>query len=141
VQQRYADAYGDTPPVRVAGEGYEARGFPETDYPWHPVERPHHRIVGGARLLHALPLCNTAPGLLDCTWAVLGCERPDLNADGTVDESDATLFASARDAHAGEDCRPGNQWCQGADLDRTGTVDETDAAFMEAAQGCTYTKE
>ncbi len=141
VQQRYQDAYGDTPPVRVEGEEYQARGFPEADYPWRAVERPHHRIVGGSRLLHALPLCITAPGILDCSWAVMGCTRPDLNADGMVDAADTALFESARAEHALDDCRPGNQWCSGADLDRTGRVDQTDAAFLDAAQGCTYASE
>ncbi len=138
VKQRYADHYGDTPPVRRSPEGYEARGVPQADHPWQPVERPHHRIVGGARLLHALPLCTTAPEILDCTWAALGCERPDMNADGTVDAADTTLFETLRDAHDGVPCRSKNQWCQGADLDRTGTLDEVDGAFIEAAQGCRY---
>jgi hypothetical protein len=137
VQARYQDAYGDTPPVRVVGEEYQARGFPEADYPWRTVERPHHRIVGGSRLLHALPLCDTAPAILDCSWAVMGCTRPDLNADGIVDDADKAMFESAKAEHAQDDCRAGNQWCQGADLDRTGRVDQTDAAFMDAAQGCT----
>jgi len=138
VKKRYADNYGDTPPVRVAGEGYEARGVPEAEHPWQPVERPHHRIVGGVHLLEALPLCNTAPEILDCTWAAMGCERPDLNSDKTVDETDAARFETLRQEFSGESCREKNEWCQGADLDRTGRVDETDAAFMQAAQGCYY---
>jgi hypothetical protein len=138
VKKRYADNYGDTPPVRLAGEGYEARGVPEAEHPWQPAERPHHRIVGGVHLLQALPLCNTAPEILDCTWAALGCRRPDLNADGTVDAADTALFEAARDGNADASCRAKNDWCQGADLDRTGRVDEVDAAFMQAAQGCYY---
>ncbi len=138
VKQRYLDHYGDTPPVRRKGEGYEARGVPEAEHPWQAVERPRHRIMGGARLLHALPLCNTAPDILDCTWAALGCARPDLNADGQVDEADTTIFDAARASHADAACRSNNDWCGGADLDHTGTVDATDTAFLEAAQGCHY---
>jgi hypothetical protein len=141
VKQRYQDAYGDTPPIRRTPEGYEARGVPAADHPWQAVERPHHRIVGGARLLHALPLCVTAPEILDCTWAALGCARPDLNSDGLVDSTDTDLFETQRAAFEGVDCRSKNQWCQGADLDRTGLVDDTDAAFIEAAQGCHYEPE
>ncbi len=138
VKQRYADHYGDTPPVRVSGDGYEARGVPEADHPWRPVERPHHRVVGGIHHLFALPLCTTAPQILDCTWAALGCQRPDLNADQSVDEADAALFEAAQGEFAGSACREKNDWCAGADLDRTGRVDATDAAFMQAAQGCYY---
>jgi len=138
VKQRYADNYGDTPPVRRSGEGYEARGVPEAEHPWQPVERPHHLIVGHIHHLFALPLCNTSPHILDCTWAALGCERPDLNADKIVDEADTALFETARTEFADSSCREKNDWCNGADLDRTGRVDETDAAFMQAAQGCHY---
>lgn len=138
VKRRYADNYGDTPPVRVAGEGYEARGAPEAEHPWRPVERPHHLVVGHVRLLQALPLCNTSPQLLDCTWAAMGCERPDLNSDRTVDETDSAQFETLRQEFSGKSCREKNDWCQGADLDRTGRVDETDAAFVQAAQGCYY---
>jgi hypothetical protein len=136
VKQRYTDAYGDTPPIRRSADGYEARGVPEAEHPWQPVDRSHHVVLGGARLLRALPLCATAPELLDCTWAVLGCARPDLDASGTVDATDTALWEAARDAHAQEACRAGNGWCGGADLDRTGEVDEIDQAFLEAAQGC-----
>jgi len=136
LQQRYRDAYGDEAPVRRAGDAYEARGFPEQDHPWHPVERPHHHIMGGLRLLHALPLCATAPEYLDCTWARLGCARPDLDDDGGVGESDRALFEEARVAHGGLVCGQDSGWCAGADLDRNGTVDDVDAAFLEAAMGC-----
>ena len=141
VKARYKKHYGDVPPIRRSGAGYEARGVPEDEHPWQPVERPHHHIVGGMRLLHALPLCKTAPGILDCTWAKLGCARPDLNADGRVNDGDTALFAAARDTHTGVDCSEGNDWCAGADLDRTGSVDKTDAAFMDAAKGCHYKPE
>ena len=136
LQQRYRDTYGEQAPVRRAGDGYEARGFPEQTHPWHPVERPHHRIVGGLRLLHALPLCATAPEVLDCTWARLGCARPDLDDDGSVAESDRALFEQARQAHADAECVAEGGWCGGADLDRSGAVDALDEAFLEAAMGC-----
>jgi len=82
-------------------------------------------------------LCNSAPELLDCTWAAAGCTRPDLNSDGVVDDQDSDLFEAAR-AERSTGCREKNAWCAGADLDRTGRVDEVDAAFMQAAQGCHY---
>lgn len=138
VKQRYAEAYGDTPPFRRAGEGYEARGYPEEEIPWHAVERQRHDVVGGIRLLHALPLCNTDPSALDCTWARLGCARPDLNADGAVDEADQSLFDTAATEHAGATCDEEDGWCDGADLDHSGLVDDADTAFMAAAQGCYY---
>ena len=140
VKARYRAAYGDQPPLRRAGEGYEARVHhpDDPDPAWRPVERPHHRVVGGVRLLEALPLCDTAPHLLDCAWARWGCERPDLDGSGAVDADDQILFASASEAHAAAGCHAGNGWCGGADLDRTGAVDALDEAFMAAAQGCWY---
>ena len=139
VQQRYLEHYGETPPLRRTEDGYEARSFHgEEAQPWQPVETPHHRMLGGVHFLEALPLCNTAPQLLDCTWARLGCARPDLDGSGAVDDADRTLFEAARTTSGTGPCDAGNAWCQGADLDRTGAVDETDAAFMEAAAGCRY---
>ncbi len=138
VVQRYRDSYGDVPPVRRAGDGYEARGFPEDKRPWTPVEVPRHAHVGGRKLLQALPLCRTAPHLLDCTWAIAGCARVDLDADGDVDAEDGAAFATAMAAAAGTECGDANGWCGGADLDRTGAVDATDQAFADAAQGCWY---
>jgi hypothetical protein len=139
VKQRYSDAYGETPPIRRAGDGYEARQFHDgvlTE--WKPVVTHHHQVVGGIKLLEALSLCETAPGLLDCTWARLGCERPDLDGSRTVDDADKTLFDQRSTAHLGVPCRSANSWCDGADLDRTGTVDAVDAAFLDAAMGCRY---
>jgi len=136
-KKRYSQAYGDVPPVRRAGEGYEARGHhPEHEWPWAAVERPHHKQFGGVKLLEALPLCETAPELLDCTWARMGCERPDLDANGTVDEADKAALDSRSTMFQGEACGSANDWCDGADLDRTGSVDSVDAAFMDAALGC-----
>ena len=137
VKQRYLEHYGETPPLRRAGEGYEARGHhPEQEWPWQAVETPRHRQLGGIKFLEAMPLCNTAPHLLDCTWARLGCARPDLDGSGAVDDADRALFEAASATAAV--CGPDNLWCEGADLDRTGSVDGTDAAFMDAAQGCSY---
>ncbi len=139
VKARYQTHYGDTPPLRRAGEGYQARGFhPDHEWPWDNVPVPHHHQLGGIRLMEALPLCVTAPHLLDCTWAKLGCARPDLDGSFTVDSQDAALLEAALDQFQGIACRDSNQWCGGADLDGTGAVDETDVAFMTAAQGCTY---
>jgi len=138
VKQRYQDAYGDTPPVRRSGDGYEARGYhPDHEWPWQEVETPKHILLGGVRLFKALPLCLTAPELLDCTWARLGCARPDLDGSGVVDHADQALFDNAAQTYQGVACGSGNQWCEGADLDRTGIVDEVDHAFMDTAQGCT----
>ncbi len=138
-QQRYLEHYGATPPLRRAGEGYEARGHhPDVEWPWAPVARPRHHQLGGVRLLEAIPLCVAAPHLLDCTWARLGCSRPDLDGDGGVDGADQALLDAALGAYAGVPCGGENAWCGGADLDRTGAADAVDLAFMEAAQGCRY---
>ncbi|MDP6946112.1 MAG: hypothetical protein QF464_18330, partial [Myxococcota bacterium] len=134
VVQRYRDSYGETPPVRRAGDGYEARGFPLDKRPWTAVETPRHAHVDSMVLLQALPLCRTAPHLLDCTWAVLGCGHVDRDGSGTVDEVDRPDFSAGSPDPCGED----NGWCGGADLDRTGAVDATDEAFFEAALGCHY---
>ena len=138
VVQRYRDTYGDVPPIRRAGDGYEARGAPVEKRPWTAVENPRHSHVGGRKLLQALPLCRSAPELLDCTWAVAGCARVDFDADGDVDAEDRSAFHAARDA-AAESCDEDNAWCSGADLDRTGSVDAADDAFATAAEGCWYT--
>ena len=139
VKQRYLDHYGETPPLRRAGEGYEARGHhPDHDWPWANVKNPNHHSLGGVRLLEAIPLCVTAPHLLDCTWARFGCRRPDLDGSGTVDQADQALLEAALAAHGNTPCGTANAWCDGTDLDQTGTIDATDQAFMAAAQGCHY---
>ncbi len=139
VRERYAEAYGDVPPLRRAGDGYEARIYHNGQLgPWYPVENQHHVTTGGFRFLESATLCVSAPHLLDCTWAKLGCARPDLNSDGKVDDADAALFNDGKTKAGAEPCSEGNSWCGGADLDRTGEVDSVDEAFMEAAQGCWY---
>ena len=141
VAPRYEAEYGSGDemnfPLRRTADGYEARGTPLEDYPWRPVENPPHASFGGVEFLEAITLCRTAPQLINCDWARLGCERPDLNDDGTVDVADEELLAAARaDLQAG--CDATNTWCSGGDLDRNGAIDERDAAFMNAAQGCSY---
>ncbi|MBM4387881.1 MAG: hypothetical protein FJ088_09100 [Deltaproteobacteria bacterium] len=139
VKERYKAAYGDTPPLRISGEGYEARIFHNNELsPWKPVETPRHKVIGGIELLEAIPLCVSNPGLLDCAWAALGCVRPDLDQDGTVDDADKTIFETASAQFKDIACGSKNQWCSGADLDYTGAVDAVDSAFMTAALGCRY---
>jgi hypothetical protein len=134
VVQRYRDNYGEEPPLRRAGDGYEARGFPLEQRPWAAVENPRHAHVDSMKLLQALPLCRTAPHLLDCTWARLGCGHVDRSGDGVVDEGDRPDFSGGDT----DGCDETNTWCEAADLDRTGAVDATDEAFFEAALGCHY---
>jgi hypothetical protein len=138
VVERYNDEYGDSPPVRRSGEGYEARGTPLSEHPWRAVERPHHTTVGGIRFVHALPLCEYAPQIVDCSWARLGCERPDLDGNRRVDDGDRDILDTSMAAHVGVECNDGNEWCGGSDLDRSGGADAEDVAFMVAAQGCSY---
>lgn len=139
VKARYKAAYPDLPPIRRIKDGYEARiadhGKPGA---WHSVGTPHHFQLGGIHLLEALPLCITNPGILDCTWARLGCARPDLDHNGKVDTTDQGLFDQASLKYEGIACDANNDWCSGADLDHTHRVDSTDAAFMAAAIGCHY---
>lgn len=141
VVQRYRDTYGETPPIRRAGDGYEART--SADPAWRPVENPstHGYKDRGLVLLQEIPICVHAPQILDCTWARIGCGAADLTGDGAVDEQDVPPFEDALSRHRGlgeRSCRPSNGWCEGADLDRTGEADDLDRAFLEAAQGCHY---
>jgi hypothetical protein len=133
IVERYRDRFGDTPPVRRAGDAYEAIG-PAGD--WVPAENPHHQWFSATDLLYDVPLCSNAPWILSCDWAVLGCERPDLDDSGAVDATDQALFDAAYATYAGVPCDAGNNWCDGADLDRSGYATEDDQAFMVAAQGC-----
>lgn len=136
VKQRYKDTWANTPPIRVKDNGYEARYYtPDGITDWRPVDRPHHFVLGGIRLLEALPLCVTSKKVLDCTWAVLGCERADLDHDHQVGPKDRALLENASLRHG---CGRSNNWCEGADLDHTGSVDHVDEAFMDAALGCWY---
>jgi hypothetical protein len=132
VYDRYRAAFGDEPPIRRKGDGYEARRSGED---WHAAEVPQHVYAGGRELLAAVPICDTAPEIIDCRWAKLGCKRADLNGDKTVDAEDATHFE--RNFESSRACT-GRDHCGGLDLDGSGTLDKLDEAFMEAATGCWY---
>ncbi|MBK7973159.1 MAG: hypothetical protein IPK07_07735 [Deltaproteobacteria bacterium] len=133
-QARYQARFGASgPPVRRTADGYEAVG---ADGAFHAIPDTRHDWFGAVDLWRELPICTLAPTVLDCSWAALGCRRVDLDGSGAVDDSDAALFAAARDAHAGRRCRAENDGCGGADLDRSGAVDADDEAFLSAAQGC-----
>lgn len=135
--ERYRDRFGTTPPVRRAGEGYEAI---QLDGNWAPVENPRHVVLGlgGIDLWFEAALCMESPQTLDCSWARFGCGHVDLDSSGTVDGDDVTRFDSIVASLPGDaTCDDGNAWCDGADLDRSGAVDDDDRAFLDAAQGCT----
>ncbi len=136
IRARYAATYPDgMPPIRRAGDAYEAR---QGNGPWVAAERPRHVPLGSFDLLQALILCTTAPQLLDCSWAAIGCGPLDLDDSGTVDAADATAFeAAVTTSGEGAACADGAPaGCGGADLDGSGTIDASDRAFMAAAQGC-----
>lgn len=134
VVQRYRDAYGMQAPLRRKGDGYEAK---RAGGDWVPVEVPRHMPISNLELMQPITICNISPDVLDCSWAKLGCERPDLTHDGKVDASDRDVFDAV---DTKRDCAPANDWCDGADLDRSGDVDALDRAFMDAAQDCHYTR-
>jgi len=125
-------------PIRVTSNGYEARGYPEQDYPWRQVETPHHLVTGGLELLYAIGLCERMKDVVDCSWARLGCSYADVNKDGKVDEIDSALFSTARTAFSSVPCNASNYNCGQADLDRNGWVDDMDEAFLNASKGCYY---
>ncbi len=133
IRARYAAVYPDgQPPIRRAGDAYEAR---QGDGEWVAAELPTHRGVPGLDLMEGIVLCSTAPHLLDCSWARLGCAAPDLDDSGTVDAADAGLLDSAIAVIGlGAECVEG--LCGPADLDQSGVLDASDVAFMAAAQGC-----
>ena len=136
IQERYWARFPDEPPVRRAGDGYEAIG---PDGNWMPTENPRHEWFGGFKLWFEAPLCVFDPWTLDCKWAAIGCARVDLDGSGVVDEADRALFDAAWQTYGeGASCSDGNGWCDGADLDRSGRLDEDDQAFMDAAMGCYY---
>ena len=86
-------------------------------------------------LLQGITLCTTAPHVLDCAWARLGCERPDLDESGAVDDADQAMLEAAFE-ELGDGAPCGADRCAGADLDSSGALDASDRAFMEAALGC-----
>jgi hypothetical protein len=126
----------DDKPIRRVDDHYEVVGL---DGQFHEIPNISHRPFGGVHLWDSLPMCALAPNVLDCSWALLGCERPDLDGSGTLDQTDQRLFNEAWDTYGEHGtCGAGNTWCDGADLDRNGTLDPEDERFMEAAEGCWY---
>ncbi len=133
IVERYWEAFPDDPPVRRAGEGYEAQDWEGT---WSAVENPWHQHWSAHKLLYEMPLCTNAPWVMSCEWAVIGCTPADFDASGTVDAADQTLHEDLLTTWAGTTCDAGNDWCAGADLDISGAADGDDRDFMTAAQGC-----
>ncbi len=135
--QRYRDRFGDTPPVRLAGDGYECRaplGPPDV---WQTTENPRHVTLRDINLWFEGPLCMLSPETLDCAWAKLGCAPADFDDSGLVDDADRTLFDAAWTTHGeGALCDDANAWCDGADVDQSGVLNAEDQAFMDAAIGC-----
>jgi hypothetical protein len=133
---RYRDRFGDEPPVRRAGDAYEAV---QADGSWGPAENPGHEVLGLGHIdlwLEAA-LCRTSPGTLDCSWAALGCAAADVDGDGQVGEADTAAFEELWDEHGkGAACGGSNDGCGGADLDGSGVLDKDDRAFLDAARGC-----
>ncbi len=123
-------------PLRRYGDHYESVGV---DGLFHEIPNINHQWFGSAELWNEVPLCVLEPSVLDCSWALLGCERPDLNDSGAVDQADQDLFTTAWDLYgSGATCNIGNNWCDGADLDQSGVLDDDDQTFMVAAVGCWY---
>jgi hypothetical protein len=123
-------------PMWRQDDHYRVQGI---DGAWQEIPNISHQWFGGVHLWNDAPMCALAPGVLDCTWALLGCERPDLDASGQVDAADQALFDAAWTLYGeGATCDAGNSWCDGADLDHGGVLDADDAAYMTAAQGCWY---
>jgi len=123
-------------PVRRNGDHYDVVGL---DGNFFEAENVSHQGYGGLHLWREVPMCALEPTVLDCSWAALGCQRPDLDGSGIVDAADQALFDAAWSSFGeGASCSADNNWCDGADLDRSGTLDTADQAFMTAAQGCWY---
>jgi hypothetical protein len=134
IRERYRNRFGDSVPVRRAGEGYECLG---PDDRWMPTGNPRHLWFGDIQLWKEIPLCSLAPQTLDCSWARLGCAPADLNGSGSVDAADMAILDYLWNLFGpNAACFAGNGWCDGADLDRNGALDNDDRAFMAAAMGC-----
>ena len=134
---RYRDRFGETYPVRRAGEGYECIG-PDDD--WIPTENARHQPFNfqDLGLWFEAPLCVHDTDTLDCTWASMGCAPADLDGSGQVDGADQALFDEARERYGwNATCSAANEACDGADLDGSGRLNHEDEAYMGAAQGCT----
>ncbi len=123
-------------PLRRFGDHYENV---DINGDFQEIPNISHQWFSGLDLWKMLPACSLEPTVLDCKWALIGCQGSDLNASGAVDEADQTLFDAAWTAHGeGAACDEGDAWCDGADLDRNGALEQEDADFMSAAQGCWY---
>ena len=134
IQDRYTARFGDAPPVRRAGDGYERIG---PDGQWGPAENPRHVWMGGVSLWFEAALCVNSPETLDCSWARLGCAPADLDGSGAVDAADQALFDAAWNTYGpGASCTEANRRCDGADLDGSSTLDADDQGYMAAARGC-----
>ena len=122
-------------PMRREGDHYRIVGL---DGNWEEIPNIDHQWFG-SKLWNDLPMCTMAPTVLDCAWAVMGCARPDLDQNRTVDDADLALFDAAWATYGeGASCDAGNAWCGGADLDRSGVLDFADREFLDAAKGCWY---
>ncbi len=138
VYERYWDRFptpGDKP-LRRLGDHYEAVGLDGT---FHEIPNISHQWFGSVRLWEAIPMCTLEPTSLDCAWALLGCEVPDLDGSGAVDGADQALFDATWTVYGeGASCSEANGWCGGADLDHSGALEADDQEFMSVAQGCWY---
>ncbi len=136
--QRYLERFPTEAdkPLRRCGDHYEAVGL---DGLFHEIPNIRHQGFGGVHLWDSLPMCALAPTVLDCSWARLGCARPDLDGNRRVDTVDLTLFYRSWYRYGeGASCDASTQWCGHADLDRNGNLDAEDRLFIESAQGCWY---
>jgi hypothetical protein len=126
----------DDRPMWREGDHYRVIGL---DGEFQEIDNIGHQGFGGVHLWDAVSNCAQQPTVLDCSWAVLGCSRPDLDGSRAVDDGDGALFDAAWTTFGdGAACDAGNAWCDGADLDRSGTLDAADRAFLDAARGCWY---
>ena len=135
--ERYRDRFGETYPLRRAGDGYECVG-PDDD--WIPTGNSRHEPFHFQHLglWFEAPLCVHGTETLDCSWAKLGCAPADFDGSGLVDEADRALFDAAWERYGWiARCTEANRMCDGADLDRSGRLNPEDQAYMDAAQGCT----
>ena len=96
VQQRYAGAYGDTPPVRVVGEEYQARD-PRLQLGGHGLyaARPERRRKGGRHDAFLLESTSNEHAGDDCRDGNQWCAGADLNRTGRVDQTDAAFLDAA----------------------------------------------
>jgi len=135
IVERYWDRFESGPPIVRDGDGYQVQDYAGD---WAYVDNIDHAMYSASKLMFEMALCTKSPWTLSCDWAALGCERPDLDADGGVDADDRTLFDAAYATYSGQTCDAGNSWCEGADLDHSGAADQDDIDFIEAATGCVY---